>query len=617
MKAALECLAVGAIEPIGWIRAQLSRDLDHGFAGCLDQLSPHAAHDLFTHRIASSEQQVAWWDAETRGNWLWGYVMMAHLADSPTHMQRARGLLDDLVRTQEAAGYLGIYSPESRYDHGDGENGELWAQSRALLALLSYYEFSGEGEYLEAVIRAVDLTLRQYPPDRSYFRSSSTTARDALTGLTHGLCYTDVLEWLYAITHDERYREFGLRLYREFSAMPRPFPNDDLALPNLLENKANFSGHAVHTAEHLRAVLWASAIDPELKPARDRALRQIARYTLPSGALLGDEALHDGPTPDIGYEYCTLTEMLFSLNSALQKSGDRDLGDWIENLAFNAGQGARFADGTGLAYLSADTRLAAVASRGDHYSPDQPGRRFKISPTHDDVACCCNPNATRFMPHYINGLWMKLTDRVGVAAVNYGPCVLTTRINDVTVMIEETTDYPFADRITFAIKPERAIHFALWLRRPRWATSVAIDVAGATLAEHDGWITVEKRWTPNDVVTVKFTAEVEFVPYPNGLAAVRHGALQYVLPIEPERHAIKDYALPGFHDYDIVPRDPAQAVDAPRIDRAGWQIEIDERADRLQPWDQSPLRLKRGSITLVPIGCTILRHAAFQLKDEP
>jgi DUF1680 family protein len=612
-----ERLPLGAIKPLGWIKAQLLRDLDHGFAGHLDQLSPHPARDLFTHRIASSEQQVAWWDAETRGNWLWGYVLMAHLADQHEHMQRARGLLDDLKRTQDADGYLGIYSPASRYDHGNGENGELWAQSRALLALLSYYEFSGDVDYLHAVQRAVDLTLRHYPPDRSYFRSSSTTERDALTGLTHGLCYTDVLEWLYGITHGERYRAFGLRLYREFSAMPRPFPNDDLALPNLLENKANFAGHAVHTVEHLRALLWASEDDPGLAQARDRAFRQLQRYMLPSGALLGDEAIHDEPTPDIGYEYCTLTELLFSVRSALQKSGDRDFGDWIENLVFNAGQGARLADGTGLAYLSADTRFAAVASRGDHYSPDQPGRRFKVSPTHDDVACCCNPNATRFMPHYISGLWLKLTDRIGVAAVNYGPSVLTPCLGGVNIVIEESTDYPFANHVTLVVKPERAVEFALWLRRPQWATSLEVSVAGAAISEHDGWISLEKKWTPDDVVTLQFAAAVEFVPYPTGQYSVRHGALQYVRPLEPERHITKDYALPGFHDYDIVPRDPAQVVELPVLDRNGWQVESDERVNRLHPWDRSPLRLKRGSITLVPMGCTILRQAAFHLKEEP
>jgi hypothetical protein len=144
-----------------------------------------------------------------------------------------------------------------------------------------------------------------------------------------------------------------------------------------------------------------------------------------------------------------------------------------------------------------------------------------------------------------------------------------------------------------------------------------VGVAGATLAENDGWLTLEKMWTLDDVVTVRFTAAVEFVPYPTGQYTVRHGALQYVLPIEPEYHIIKDYALPGFHDYDIVPKNPAETAEAPQIDRDGWQIEIDAQADRLHPWDRSPLCLKRGSIRLVPIGCTILRQAAFHLKEEP
>ncbi len=570
MTTVFERLPLGAVKPIGWILAQLTRDLETGFAGCLDQLTDHAAHDLFTQRIESSEQQVAWWDSETRGNWLWGYVMMAHLADHPAHIRRARELLDNLKRTQDADGYLGIYSIASRYQHGDGENGELWGQSRALLALLAYYELTGDVAYLEAVQRAVALTMSHYAPDRSHFRSAAKIERDALTGLTHGLCYADVLEWLYAITHAEAYRAFGHWLYADFSSMSRPFPNDDLALPNLLENKPNFTGHAVHTAEHLRVLLWASQTgDKRLALARERALNQLKRYTLPSGVLLGDEAIHDQPVPDIGYEYCTMTELLLSLSSALQKSGEAAYGDWIENLAFNAGQGARLADGTGLAYLSADTRLAAVASRGDFYSPDQPGRRFKYSPTHEDVACCCNPNAVRFMPHYIGGLWMKLQGQAGVVATTYGPCVLHTEMDGTAVIIEEATDYPFSDTITFTIKPDRPIWFALWLRRPGWATNFDLTVTAGAISEIAGWIVIEKLWSLNESVTLTFSAAVELVSYANGEYSVRYGPLQYVLPIAPERHVIKDYAVAGFHDYDITPKNQTAADEAP-LDRSGW-----------------------------------------------
>ena len=132
--------------------------------------------------------------------------------------------------------------------------------------------------------------------------------------------------------------------------MPLPFPSDDLVLTNVLDRLRHFHGHAVHTVEHLRALLWADQMSgrPEIESAVQNALWKLRHYALPSGAILGDESLHGLPTPDIGYEYCTLTELLFSLTSALQKIGDSTLGDWIETLAFNAGQGARFADGRGL-----------------------------------------------------------------------------------------------------------------------------------------------------------------------------------------------------------------------------------------------------------------------------
>ena len=118
----------------------------------------------------------------------------------------------------------------------------------------------------------------------------------------------------------------------------------------------------------------------------------------------------------------------------------------------------------------------------------------------------------------------------------------------------------------------------------------------------------------NEIVTLKFSAAVELVPYANGEYSLHYGPLQYVLPIEPERHAIKDCVIAGFHDYDITPRDQAEADEAPTLDQAGWQIEINAQADRLHPWDNAPLRLRQDSTTLIPMGCTILRRAAFPLE---
>jgi len=100
-------LPLGAVRPAGWLRDQLLHDLEHGFASRLDSLTARAAHDLFVERIESSAEQYAWWDAETRGNWLWGYTLMAFLSGQVGHRARVEQLLRALLATQDADGYIG------------------------------------------------------------------------------------------------------------------------------------------------------------------------------------------------------------------------------------------------------------------------------------------------------------------------------------------------------------------------------------------------------------------------------------------------------------------------------------------------------------------------------
>ena len=417
-------LPLGAVRPNGWILEQLNRDLQEGFAGRLDQLTSRASNDMYKDQVGTSTNPFAWWDSEARGNWLWGYTMMAYLSTHAASQAHIDQLLADLKNTQGSDGYIGIYSETDRYRHEPGENGELWAQSRALLTMLAYYELAGDKSYLEAVERAVQLTMQHYGPGKQrYFSFESSVRMIHLTGLTHGLCYVDVAEWLYDITGNEAYRDFGVWLYRDFNSVPGRFANDDMKLANLLVFSLPFMGHAVHTAEHLRVLLWAYHMtgDADMKHAIDMAVSKTQRHSVPSGALTGDESVHGLPMPDMGYEYCTITELMFSLASALQKSGDSAHGDWIENLTFNAGQGARFADGTGICYLSAENRLEALASRPDSYTFFHTAGRFKYSPTHEDVAVCCNPNAVRLTPHYVSRMWMQLRDRPGVAAGDVRP----------------------------------------------------------------------------------------------------------------------------------------------------------------------------------------------------
>ena len=68
--------------------------------------------------------------------------------------------------------YLGIYASGLRHSCTAAENGELWAQSRALLVLLAHHELSGDAQSPAAVQAAVRHTCSMHDPQRPFGREA-------------------------------------------------------------------------------------------------------------------------------------------------------------------------------------------------------------------------------------------------------------------------------------------------------------------------------------------------------------------------------------------------------------------------------------------------------------
>ena len=474
----------------------------------------------------------------------------------------------------------------------------------------------------------------QYGPHHRYFVIDPQQGYLYLTGMTHGLMFVDVTEWLYTITGNDAYRDFGVWLYHDYCSVPGHFKNDDLKLEHLHNRGLGLRGHAAHAAEHLRALLWSAFVTGDEYTAQGVAhtFRKLIRYIVPSGALIGDEDIQGLPLPDVGYEYCTMFELMNSLLSATEKFGVAGYSDWAENIALNAGQGARLANGTAICYMSKENRFRALAEDLDTYSADlyqfsptlaalwqdsperhwQHAGRFKYSPTHEDVAVCCNPNAVRFMPHYVSRMWLRSTTEDALVAHLYGPCALTTQVGGRTVVIEEQTDYPFTEEIRFVIRQADAGAFALLLRLPSWATDYQVTAAGAEIRQAGSYLRLSKHWRTGDEITLVFATQFEFVCNPNGEYTVRRGPLQYAMPIEHTLCAIKGYPLPAFHDFDVLPQDLRQAYAVPILDAAqtDWGCTFRRHATIGDtPWDAPPVTVALGEHTLVPLGCTVLRRS--------
>lgn len=603
---AFEFLPFGEIKPAGWIRSQMDRDLNHGFAGCLDKLCKEASSDIFVsgrNSIHSQNTQnhdgVAWWNGETEGNWRAGFFMMSYLTENPEYMRQADAYVQHILSSQNANGYLGAFAPEMQYLHP----GDLWTQACLLRGLLAYSELANRPDVFHAVRRSANLTVATLGPGAKPFP----------WGEDHDLMITDVMESLTARTGDKRYRDFSLYHYDTWS---RQFPASDMSLAALLTPDKPYVQHGVHVYESIRVPLWLASETgrEDLVRGSAAALNKLGRYTETGGSAVSEEmvaALPPNPTTT-EYEYCVSKEVQMTLQSALQKSGNAQVGDCVERVWLNDAQGSRLADGTAISYLTSDNRLTCDGQSVDGKRAEP---RNKYSPTHADVAVCCNPNATNVAALFVRGMWMR--HRSGaLAAMLYGPCKVSTRIGGVPITLEEETNYPFSNEIEIRLLPVQPTQFSLLLREPDWSSNTVVTCAGAKITREGSYLRVTKRWIHGDRLSVRFNPSVHEVRAENGEIALQYGSLLFARPLPDNATTIRTYPLPGFEDTHYISGADARADlllrSAEHSNGYGFQPVFQTGADPNHPFVSPPIVL-RGTmmrsndhqpveVTLVPLG---------------
>ena len=111
-----------------------------------------------------------WWNGETTGNWLDGFIRAAYFSGDAAAKRRVDALVTQMLAMQEADGYLGIY-PKARRGESPivGQNGEFWTQACLYRGLLAYHELTGRADVLAAVERAAKLMISKYGPNHRYW----------------------------------------------------------------------------------------------------------------------------------------------------------------------------------------------------------------------------------------------------------------------------------------------------------------------------------------------------------------------------------------------------------------------------------------------------------------
>jgi uncharacterized protein len=615
MNKELQTADFGKIRPSGWIKDQMQRDLD-GFVGHLDQLAPGLIIDdkiYGEHRLTGAIRrknvgniqaddewvaQYLWWNSESQSNWWDGYLRHAFMLNDKNHLKRAAQFIEYILSTQDEDGYIGIYAPDLRYKFS-GENGELWSKATLYRVLLAYYEATKEKKVLDAVIRAVQNVMDEYP----IHSSTPFLAQNSYSGISHGLMFTDVLDKLFRVTGKKVYTDYAVFLFQDYCR--QDVFEKDVQLRNILDESYQHIGHGVHTYEHIRSLALAafSSGDPELQEALTIYLKRINLSMTPSGGPIGDEWIfqRQAHASDTGYEYCSIQELMHSFLFILQKTNDPGFADKAERIFFNAAQGARHPEHSSIAYLKTDNSFEMCGTRNGEAEPDKQQTRYKYSPVHQDIAVCCSPNAGRISPYFVQNMWMK--DEEGLIACLFGPCAAEMSFDTKKVGIKETTGYPYDFTINFEISCNEPVAFVLKIRRPQWTKTVKVNVS---FDESEGFICIRKNWKGIEGITVIFEPELQVHPTFHNDIYFSYGPLVLAHPIDAVETRTKEYGVKGMCDTHYRP------VDLTEYAFGGGDIK--KKDERL--WFEAELvnmkTKKQEKVTLVPVGKTILRQVSFE-----
>jgi len=611
----------GEIKPAGWMLVQMQADLNDGLAGHYTDISDTVNEHEFVVQHADQVDaagEPGWWLGEHEGYYADGLFRLAWMAGDATLKSAAIARMQEVLNAQDSlSGYIGVYPPAKRFTTGDANDGELWTQSRMFQALLAWYEATGDTRILDAVTKAAKTTLAAFVGKR-YFNRGVTPGG----GVSHGLGFSDTLEWLYRITRDDAFRNGYLWLYSDY--IESNVNESDVFPLYLSDPNRLWYKHTPHIAEALSVpeIAYAYSGFSSYAQAADEVLDKLQRHSNPGGGPVGDESV-SGHIGAFGLmsEYCSMTETIASLNRLAQYRDAMATGDISERIALNAAQGARLhTAATAVSYLSSDNRLSATQTQ-------QYFDRPLYSASHQSAACC-TLNSARLLPYYVEGMWLKETARAGLVARLYGPSTLDTTVAGHTVNIIEATDFPSSDTIQFTVNPSVPTDFVLTLRIPAYAGNATVTATGKTVTRYADRFEISGLWNAGDTATLDLAFAGHAIKDSSGETAMAYGPLLYALPVDalkiPGRVTRADGSTSSlvFQDTEYV-----AASDTPSLalsKHAVFSPIALPGGDVHDPWNKPPtglagyLLMSDGAhvnVTLQPLGSTLLRLTGFPVDE--
>ena len=407
-----------------------------------------------------------------------GSLFTAYTGD-PKVATRTQYIIDELVKSRDADGYLGFWNvePENRQDH---INWILHEQEYINLAFVRNYRCTGNPQSLAHAKIMADYILKTFPTPQNpcYNAGDICTA-----GLPEGM-----LE-LYRVTGDKRYFDFA-------ADVPHGNNHGEVQLASLRTWEQDFSRRPRHVYVMLARCYAQTELYRLTSEENLLHMSQLMRNELlkkGEGGMLVTGSCSDGEQFSYNQngrgaigESCVTAYVLRWIDSLMRLEGDMRYGDLLERTIYNALLAANSPDGRWIRY----------------FTPFTGERKYDTR----DFFCCCG-NYRRAVAELPQKVYYR-TPEGGIALSLFTNSKKTFEVKGQDVTILQETTYPNDGDVQLTFATENPVTFAFQFRTPRWCEKIMVrvnDEAPAIIDPSDqklGCYALNRTWQDGDVVRI-------------------------------------------------------------------------------------------------------------------
>lgn len=629
-------LPFGTIKPLGWLQTQLLK-MKTGMTGHLDKLYP---------TVLGSRNGWLGGDGDVweRGPyWIDGLVPLAYILNDDELKNKLKPWIEWSINNQQADGYFGPVPPaQEPADEPGLQRGlarDWWPKMVMLKALQQYYMATEDKRVISLMLKYFKYQLKTLP--------QTPLGHYSWWGAQRGADNLLVVYWLYNLTGEN----FLLDLAHIIHKQTFDWTNNFLYSGDLY---GTYKFHGVNLAQGIKSpvIYYQQDNKQEYINAVKKALHDIKMYHGQVQGMYGADEFMRGRDPVQGSEFCTAVELMYSLENMITITGDVNMIDHLERIAYNALPTQATDDFSGKQYYQQANQVCISRLERNFYnSHDGTDNCYGVLTGYP----CCATNMHQGWPKLVQNLWLATEDK-GIAALVYAPSELNAKLpGGATINFKEETDYPFSDVIKFTYNSAANIVFPFHLRIPQWCEAAEIKINGEPWMKPKAGeiVKVIRKWKKNDVIELKLPMQLKTSLWFNNSVGIERGPLVYALKVEEDWKKVKNEKDPGtYGDYywEVYPKtgwnyalwsqglsDLQKNFEIVTVKKPGnepWNLQnapviIKAKGKKVPNWkmyngDAGPLPYstlpyttneKVEDITLVPYGCTTLRISQFPVAN--